>query len=151
MRKVFFSILFLSALLSARELCSQEARDLSKCCDTVSASYPIPDKDQQNFGDIVFRFGWNKKAPFKVAVQFVNRGYDNKKLKFAIKDVTSKKMVVLDVAHKSRFGSELLKSNSLGAVWSGVVDDVNDGFSLYVWNGKGEKFVKGPISIHDQE
>ena len=98
-----------------------------------------------------FRFGWTSKAPFTIAIQFVNHAYANRKFKFAIKDVTSNKMIVLDTLHNSRFGSEALKANSVGIIWSGLVDNIRDNFSLRVWDSDGDEFDKVPISISDQK
>ncbi len=150
MKKLFSSALILIVIFCTKDLCSREVGGLSKYYETVSMSYPVPDNDKKNFPDVDFRFGWNSKAPFRIAVQFVNRGYKDRKLKFAIKDVTSKKMIVLDGTHRSRFGSEMLKADSMGAIWSGPVDNIKDGFSLCVWNGNGDKFVKAAVSISDQ-
>jgi hypothetical protein len=57
----------------------------------------------------------------------------------------------LDPAHQSRFGSEILKSSSKGLIWSGPIDDVNDSFSLHVWDGDGDEVDKKPISIKDNK
>jgi hypothetical protein len=151
MKKRLFSIPLLAVIFCAGYLFSGQEADLLKKYPIVSVYYSVPDNDQRNFADVVFRFGWSKKPTSKIAIQFVNRGYSDRKLKFAIKDVTSKKMVVLDTAHNSRFGTEMLKANSTGAIWSGLVDDINDKFSLRVWDSAGDEFDKVPICIKDQQ
>jgi hypothetical protein len=151
MKKLYFPILLLILIIFVKALCAQEVKDLSSYCEIVSVHYSLPDNDQQNFADVDFRFGWNSKAPETIAIQFVNRSYSIRKFKFAIKDVTSKKMILLDVVHNSRFGSEELKPNSESVVWSGPVNDIKDSFSLHVWNSNGDEFDKEPISIKDQQ
>jgi hypothetical protein len=150
MKNLFKLILYLVIILASKTLSAQEMKDLSKIYKTVSASYPLPDKDDQNFPDIDFRFGWNK-TPSMIAVQFINHSYSSKKIKFAIKDLTSGKMIVLDNIHNSHFGSETLKENSESAIWAGPVDDIRDSFSLHVWNSNGDEFDKAPISIKNQQ
>jgi hypothetical protein len=125
--------------------------ELAKKYGIISVYYSVPDNDQQNFTDVVFRFAWPDKKPARIAIQFVNRAYADRKLKFAIKEVASKKMVLLDPVHNSRFGAEMLKANSVGTIWSGPVDNINDSFSLHVWNNAGDEFDKVPISIRDQQ
>jgi hypothetical protein len=126
-------------------------KDLSKNYGIVSVPYSVPDNDKLHFQNVDFRFGWNNKEPYKIAIQFVNHGYSTRKLKFAIKDVTSKKMIILDPIHNSRFGTETLKANSVGIVWAGPIDNNQDSFSLRVWDSDGEEFDKVAISIKDQE
>jgi hypothetical protein len=58
-------------------------------------------------------------------------------------------MIVLDAAHKSRFGTELLKVGSEGGVWSGAVDDMKDSLSLHIWDADGDEFEKAPMSLAD--
>ncbi|HTC20240.1 MAG TPA: hypothetical protein VK859_05285 [bacterium] len=151
MKKRFFSILLLAAFLCSKDLQAQPAKDLSKCYPVVSVPYSVPDNDQQNFADVYFRFAWNDKAPYQIAIQFVNHAYASRKFKFAIKDVTSKKMVTLDKVHNTRFGTETLKPNSTGLIWSGPVDSTKDSFALRVWNSDGDEFDKEAISISDQQ
>lgn len=151
MKKFSLSILLLTALMTSNNLGAKERNALAKNYSTVSVLYSVPDNAQQNFSDVYFRFGWNAKAPYKIALQFVNRSYSSRKLKFAIKDVTSKKMVVLDATRNTRFGLETLKANSEGALWSGPVDNVKDSFSLRVWNSDGDTLDTEPISIKDQQ
>ncbi|SRR5665213_717837 len=143
-------VLILVLIFWVKALCAQEVKDLSKYCEIVSVHYSLPDNDQQNFADVDFRFGWNSKTPATIGVQFVNRSYADRKFKFAIKDVTSKKIVILDKIHNSHFGSAALKANSESVIWSGSVDNINDSFSLHVWNANGDEFDKEPISIKDQ-
>jgi hypothetical protein len=151
MNKLYFSTLFLIAVFSAKELCAQQTKYLSKKYEKVSASYSVPDNDQQNFKDIDFKLGWNSKAPHVIAIQFVNHGYEKRKFKFAIEDVISKKMVILDTVHNSRFGSETLKANSQGVIWSGLVDSLKDSFSLHVWDSDGDEFDKEPIFLNKKD
>lgn len=146
-----FAVIFTLVLFAGTSGAQTQQDELSKEFPVVSVPYSVPDNDQQHFADVDFRFAWTNKAPFKIALQFVNRGYSTRKLKFAIKDVTSKKMVVLNPAHHSRFGTETLKANSTGAIWSGAVDNINDDFSLHVWDSDGEEFDKVAISIKDQQ
>ncbi len=151
MKKLWIPILLLILALNANECPAKDTPDLAKQYKLVSVYYSVPDNDQQNFANVVFRFAWNGKTPSQIAVQFVNRAYADRKLKFAIKDVTSKKLVLLDPVHNSRFGTESLKANSRGKIWSGEVDNINDSFSLHVWNGSGDEFDKVPISLKDQQ
>lgn len=130
---------------------ADKAQDLSKAYPVVSVYYSVPDNDQGNFADVVFRFAWTDKKPFKIAVQFVNHGYSDRKLKFAVKDAVSKKTVILDPVRRSPFGTETLKANSTGRVWSGSIDNPQDGFTLRVWDTNGDEFDKVPISIKDQQ
>jgi hypothetical protein len=133
------------------DLHAQQVKDLSKNYKIVSVPYSVPDDDRRNFADVDFRFGWNNKAPYTIAIQFVNHGYATRKFKFAIKDVTVKKTVILDTVHNSRFGYETLKPNSKSNVWFGLVDNIKDSFSLRVWDSDGDEFDKVPISISDQQ
>lgn len=151
MKKIFFSILLLTLTFFAKDSHAQQAKDLSKSYAVVSVPYSVPDNDKQNFADVYFRFGWTRKAPAKIAIQFTNHGYSSRKFRFAIKDVTTNKMVLLDAVHNSRFGSETLKANSVGPIWSGLVDNIKDSFSLRVWDGDGDEFDKVAISISDQQ
>ncbi len=151
MKKLCFSILLLVIFFGTKTLWAERAKDISKLYKFISVTYSVPDDDQQHFANVDFRFGWNDKSPYKIAIQFVNHSYSTRKFKFVIKDVTSKKMVLLDVAHNSRFGSENLKPNSVGAIWSGPVDNIKDSFSLRVWDSEGDEFDKVPVSIKDQE
>jgi hypothetical protein len=151
MKRMSFIILFLAATFSARGLFAEQVKDLLKKYPVVSVPYTLPDNDQQNFADVYFRFGWSSKPPYTIAVQFANHAYKTRKLKFAIKDVTTNKTVLLDAVHNVRFGTETLKANSTSAIWSGPVDNINDSFSLRVWSGDGDEFDKEPISIKDQQ
>jgi hypothetical protein len=146
---LFFFLAGLSFFVS--NIFAAPVDELSKKYKIVSVYYSVPDNDQQNFSDVVFRFAWTDKKNQTIAVQFVNRSYSDRKLKFAIKEVTSKKMVVLDPVHNSRFGSESLKANSTGKIWSGTIDNINDSFSLRVWDSAGDEFDKIPISYKDQQ
>jgi len=149
MKNVLFYILIL--FFSVNYLSAQQVKDLSKFFTIVSVPYTLPDNDQQNFADVYFRFGWSSKIPCSIAIQFANHAYKTIKFKFAIKDVTANKIVLLDTVHNSRFGIENLKANSTSVIWSGLVDNVNDSFSLRVWNSDGDELDKDPISIKDQQ
>jgi hypothetical protein len=151
MKNLYFSVLLLIMIFAAKYLYAEPVKNLAKYCETVSVFYSVPDDDKQHFVDINFRFGWNAKAPSLIAVQFVNHGYTARKFKFAIQDVTTKKMITLDAVHNSRFGSETLKANSESAIWSGPVSNIKDSFSLHVWDSDGDEFDKVPISISDQQ
>jgi hypothetical protein len=151
MKNLTLAISILAAFFCAKGLCAQAAKDLSKACKTVSVPYSVPDNDKRNFADVYFSFGWNDKKPYTISVQFVNHGYANRKIKFAIKDVTAKKMVVVDRSHNARFGTETVKANSKGAIWSGTVEDIKDSFSLHVWDSEGNEFDKVAVSISDQQ
>ena len=153
MKKLYFPVLVLMTALCAKDLCAQEEKDLSKYYGVVSKYYPVLDnKDKTDMNNLIYyRFGWNRKAPYTIAIQFANLGYGDRKLKFAVKDVTSKKMIVLDAVHQSRFGVELLKADSTGMIWSGPVANINDGFSLHVWEDGGEEMDKEPVSIKDKK
>ena len=91
MRKLSFFILLLTLVFYTKALYAQQTGDLTKSYGIVSVPYSVPDNDQQNYADVYFRFAWNNKAPYKIAVQFSNHAYANRKFKFAIKNVTSKK------------------------------------------------------------
>jgi hypothetical protein len=151
MKRLFKLVLCLVIVLVIKTLNAQEAKGLSKYYEIVSVPYSVPDNEQQNFADVNFRFGWNSKGPAAIAIQFVNHSYSDRKFKFAIKDVTSKKTIILDKVHNSRFGSVVLKANSQSAIWFGSVDNINDSFSLHVWSANGDEFDKEPISIKDQQ
>ena len=151
MKQLYFLTLLLITIFGAKDLCAQPTKDLSKCYPIVSASYPVPDNAQQHFADVNFKFGWSNKVPYTIAIQFLNHSYVSLKFKFAIKDVTSKKMIVLDPVHNSRFGSEMLKENSPGVIWAGLVDNIKDSFSLHVWDSDGDEFVSDPVSIKDKK
>jgi hypothetical protein len=151
MKNQYFFILILIVIFYSKNLLAQTVKDISKKYPIVSVPYTLPDNDQQNFTDVYFRFGWPAKSPYTIAVQFANHAYKTRKLKFAIKDVTANKMVLLDAVHNVRFGTETLKANSISAIWSGPVDNINDSFSLHVWSGDGDEFDKEPISIKDQQ
>jgi hypothetical protein len=151
MKKNYFPILFLIMFFGTQSYGAEQIEYINQNYGIVSVFYSCPDNDDRNFSDVFFRFGWNDKKPSTIAIQFVNRAYADRKVKFAIKDVTSKKMVILDPVHKSRFGTEMLKSNSTGKIWSGPVDNINDSFTLRVWDSAGDQFDKVPISIKDQQ
>lgn len=151
MKNFFLFVLFLIVIFFEKSLYAQAVKDLSKKYSIVSVPYTLPDNDQQNFADVYFRFGWPAKAPYSIAIQFANHAYKTIKFKFAIKDVTTNKTILIDTVHNSRFGIENLKANSTGAIWSGLVDNVNDSFSLRVWNSDGDELDKEPISIKDQQ
>lgn len=151
MKKSLYPILLLTLLFGAEGSWAEKAKDLAKTFPIVSVYYSAPDNDQRNFADVVFRFAWTSQKPFRIAIQFVNHGYADRKLKFAIKDVTSKKTVILDPVRHSPFGTETLKANSTGGIWSGPVDNINDSFSLRVWDSAGDEFDKVPISSKDQQ
>jgi hypothetical protein len=151
MKKLIFFVLILTVFFCSKDSFAQPVKDIAKYYEIVSVPYSVPDNDELHFSDIAFKFGWNDKAPYTIAIQFINHGYSSRKLKFAIKDVTSNKTIILDTIHNSRFGSELLKANATSNIWSGVVDNVKDSFSLHVWDSDGDEFDKVPISIKDQQ
>ena len=151
MKRLYIPVFLLIAIFFAKDLHAGQGKDISKYYGLVSVPYSVPDNDRQHFADVNFRFGWKSKTPFKIAIQFVNHGYASRKFKFAIKDITSNKVVILDTVHNSRFGSENLKPSSVGMIWSGLVDNIKDSFSLHVWDSEGEEFDKVPISIKDQQ
>jgi hypothetical protein len=147
MNKLYLLFSFFILAFTVNGLRAQSMIDLAKSFGILSSYYSVPDNDQKNFGSVNFRYGWTKQAPFIIAVQLTNPGYADVKLKFAVKDVTTNQMVVLDPVHNSRFGTETLKANSTGAVWSGPVDSLLDSFSLRVWDDNGDEFDQAPISI----
>jgi len=151
LKKLLFFILFLTLAIGVKEVCAQPTKDIAKKYPVVSVSYTLPDNDQQNFSDVYFRFGWPAKTPYVIAIQFANHAYKTIKFKFAIKDVTANKMILIDAVHNNFFGTEKLKANSTSVIWSGSVDSVNDSFSLRVWNSDGDELDKEPISIKDQQ
>lgn len=151
MKKPFFAVFLLIAFLGLGPLGAEPQDELAQKYDVVSVTYSVPDNDQKHFTDVAFRFAWKNKKPYQIAVQFTNHGYADRKIKFAIKDVTKKKMILLDKEHNSRFGTEMLKAGSVSAVWSGPVDNINDDFSLHVWDSDGDEFDKVAVSIKDQQ
>jgi hypothetical protein len=151
MKKLALFLAVLTASFASHSLWAQPAKEFAKDYKILSVPYSVPDNDQQHFADVDFRFGWNSKKPYKIAIQFVNHSYSTRKLKFAIKDVTSKKMVLLDSVHNTRFGTETLKPNSTSGVWAGPIDNIKDSFSLHVWDSDGDEFDKVAISISDQQ
>jgi hypothetical protein len=151
LKKLLFFILFLTMVFDSKRVSAQSINDIAKKYLIVSSPYPLMDNDQQNSSDVYFRFGWPAKAPYVIAIQFVNHGYNTQKFKFAIKDVTLNKMIILGTVHKSTSGYETLNPNAQGIIWSGPVDNINDSFSLHVWDSSGNEFDKVPISIKTQE
>ena len=129
---------------------AQVDQDIEKYCEVVSKYYSVSETGQKNFYKIEYRLGWNKKAPYKIAIQFINLGYEGKKIKFSITDLTSKKMVILDAVHNSRVVSETLNPASTGAIWSGQIDGIKDRLSLRVWDKDGNEIDKSPISIRNK-
>ncbi len=151
MRKLCFYGWLLASILCAQGLRAQEEKDLSKIYEVVSQSAPVAADALKDFNNMIFyRFGWNRKGPPAIALQFVNFGYKDRKLKFAIKDVTSKKMVILDPAGKSPFATEDLKESSRSAIWSGPVDNIHHRFSLRVWEDDGDEIDEDPVSINEK-
>ena len=151
MKKLSISVLLLTMIFFTKDLYAQQENDLSKFYGKVSKYISILN-DKNDLNKVVFyRIGWNGKTPNTIGIQFGNFGYADWKLKFAIKDVTSKKFIVLDTVHNSFFGTEMSKANSKGIIWSGVVDNINDGFSLHVWVGDGDEIDKEPVSIKDKK
>jgi hypothetical protein len=138
-------------MVGTKKVCAQLTNDIARKYRVVSAPDTLTDNDHQNFSDVYFRFGWSSKAPYVIAIQFVNHGYGTRKFKFAIKDVTLNKMVILGTIHKSTSEYETLNSNEQGIIWTGPVDNINDSFSLHVWDDGGNEFDKVPISIKTQE
>src|ERR1035441_10299295 len=117
MKSICFQVLILALAFCANDIKAQTTTDFFKSQYGVVSLYcTVPDNDKHHFTDLYFRLGWNGKTPNTIAVQFVNHGYETRKFKFAVKDVTSKKMIVLDKAHNSRFGTETLKAGSGGAI-----------------------------------
>ena len=150
MKTLGLSFLFLMLLVCSKNLSAQEVKDLKNIYMIVSTVYSLPDNNQQHFADVDFVYGLNKKVPFKIAIQFTNHGYATRKFKFAIQDTTSKKMVVLDPIHNSRFGSETLMPVTEGLIWSGPIDSNKDRFSLHVWDSDGDEFDAAPVSVSEQ-
>ena len=147
MKKLYFSVLLLIAILCKKDLPAQGLQDLSKGYQILSVFYNVPDNDQKNFDTVNFRYGWTSRAPYVIAVQFTNAGYADKKLKFAVKDTTSGQFVILDPVHNVFFGTETLKANSDGAIWTGPVDSLKDSFALRIWDSDGDAVDQEPISI----
>jgi hypothetical protein len=150
MKKLYFSVLLLTVIFCAKDLCARQLKGLYKYYEVVSLPYSVPDNSQWNFADLTFKLGWNKKTPCAIGIQFVNHGYVIHKIKFAIEDVTTKKMLILDTVHHSRFGLETIKDSAEGIIWSGLVDNIKDSFSLHVWDENGDEFDKEPVSINNQ-
>jgi hypothetical protein len=150
-KKCFYGSL-LAAVLCIGHLGAQDDTAFPKEFNVVSNFHSVPGKDKNDLQNLVYyRFAWRKKAPYAVAIQFVNLGYGERKLKFAVKDITSKKNVVIDPAHQSCFGTEALKESSKGMIWSGPIDSPNDRLSLRVWEDGGDEIDKAPISMNDKK
>jgi hypothetical protein len=148
MKKQFFLVFLLLILIfSLRNLRAQDSPDLSENYPILSAFYGVPDGGQKNFNRVNFRYGWTSQDPYVIAIQFTNAGYEDRKLKFAIKDVTTNQTILLDTVHNAYFGTETIKENSDSAIWSGTVNDIKDRFALRVWNSDGDSFDQAPISI----
>jgi hypothetical protein len=147
MKKLHFSILLSILFICMKQLHAQDVSNLQNIYPILSMFYNVPDDDQKDFEHLNFRYGWTSQAPYTIAVQFSNAGYDDKTFKFAIKDVTLNKMVVLGKLHKSTAGYETLKANSDGTIWSGSITSLNDSFALRVWNSDGKSLDQAPISI----
>jgi hypothetical protein len=146
-----FGLLLLCCLLP-KGLGAQEDKDLSKVYEVATPFRPLSADANSDFNNMVYyHFGWNRKGPAVIALQFVNMGYKDHKLKFAIKDLTAKKLVVLDPARRSNFGTEALKADSKGAIWTGAVKNIRDKFSLHAWEDGGDEMDKDPVSINDKK
>jgi hypothetical protein len=130
-----------------KQLHAQDVSNLQDIYPILSIFYNVPDDDQKDFEHLNFRYGWTSQAPYTIAVQFSNAGYDDKILKFAIKDVTLNKMVLIGKIHKSTAGYETLKANSDSVIWSGPIASLKDSFALRVWNSDRHSFDQAPISI----
>lgn len=147
MKFCYFAILLLTVIFATKNMCAQELKPLSKVYGIVSEPYAIPDDDQPDFKDIAYRFGWKRKSPCSIGIQFINSGYVDRTIKFAIQDISLNQMIILDPVHNSRFGSETIKANSYSVIWSGPVDNIKDNFLLRIWNSNGDKFDQAPVSI----
>jgi hypothetical protein len=152
MKKRFFPVFLFFLVLFGNSLGAEEVKAITKYFEVVSKYHPVSNVDQKDPNNLVYyRLGWNTKDSSTIAIQFANLGYGARKLKFAIKDVTSKKLVILDPIHRSRFGLEVLKAESNGKIWSGPIDNIRDGFSLRVWEDDGDEMDKETISIKDKQ
>ncbi len=152
MRRSCLLVLALGVVFGMVEWCVAQEDDLAKSFPIVSKFDAALADTQNNLNDLIYyRYGWNNQRPYTIALQFVNFGYRDHKLKFAVKDVTSKKMVLLDAVHHSNFGTETLKASSTGMIWSGPINNVNDRFSLRVWVDDGDEMDKEPMSIKDKK
>ena len=146
-KKLYFSTGLLLALLGVRGLGAQEGNDLSKSYPILSVFYNVPDNDKKYFQAVNFRYGWTSQPPYQIAVQFSNPEYSDLKIKFAVKDVTSNQLILLDPTHQAFFGLETLKPLANGQIWSGPVDSLKDQFSLRAWNSDDDEMSQEPISI----
>lgn len=151
MKRLYFAVFLLGLVFSPQGLRGGQPDELTKTYNVVSDYYSVPDNDRFNFADVHFRFALATKKPYKIAIQFSNASYGDKKIKFAIKDVTKNKMILLDPVHKSNFGTEMLKVNSVSAIWSGPISNISDEFSLHVWNDAGDEFDQDPVSIKNKK
>jgi hypothetical protein len=149
MKRTFISVFFIGMFCfsSRADVLAQEAKNISRSYRILSVYYAVPDNEKKYFDTINFRYGWADQAPYSIAIQFFNPGYNDRKLKFAIKDVTSGQMIMLDQVHNSNFGTENLKANSDGEIWAGQINSLKDTFSLRVWNADGDELEQAPISI----
>src|SRR5690348_13792409 len=96
----------LLAGLCATLALAQVDQDIESLCDLVSAYLPVAKEDAPAFDKLDYRLGWNQKPPYRIFVQFTNLGYAGRKIRFALRDVTSKKQMVLDAAHRSHIVAE---------------------------------------------
>jgi len=152
MKKPMITILFLALLLGAKSMDAQQADVFPKEYTKVTKFLPAAVNNKPTQEMLVFyRMGWNSKAPASIAIQFANLGYTDWKLKFAVKDVVTKKTVLLDKEHNSTFGTELLKGNTKSTIWVAPVDNIKDGYSVRVWIGEGDEIDLATVSIKDKD
>ncbi len=149
MRKPNFIWGALLAAFCAGLSSAQVDQDIGKACDVVSAYFPVAGKAAPPLDKLEYRLGWNKKPPYRISVQFTNLGYAGLKIRFALRDVTSKKALVLDAARNSPVVTENVGPASAGAVWSGRLDNLHDRCSLRVWDMDGGEWGEKPVGLQD--
>ncbi len=139
MKKLQLALFALLVLVGSQSWATRQVNELEKNYPVLSAFYPVPDNEKKQFKDVYFRLGWKARKPYRIAVQFTNQSYKTVPLKFALKDVTTQKMVILDKGKNTAVGAETLGSISEGALWSALIQDKKDHFILRVWDKDGSE------------
>lgn len=145
---VLFSFLI---LMGSRSWATRQRNELEKNYPVLSSFYPVPNNENQYFKDVYFRLGWKPIKPYQIAVQFTNQSYETVHLKFALKDVTAQKMVILDKAKNTVMGTETLGSISEGALWSAPIDEKKDHFILRIWDKDGNETRSSEIVFPEKK
>jgi hypothetical protein len=142
-----FVFLLLAIFLIAPMAPCQEAQTIEESYPILSPFYNVPGSTAERFNHLNFRYGWTDKDPYRIAVQISNPSYGEQKIKFAIKDLTTNQLVLLDEEHNAYFINETLPASMDGKIWSGEVQSLSDAYALKVWDSDGDSFQQAPVRI----